>query len=170
MFVAYLRLLDPLLIAVLVACLATVVVGVVHTVRRKRTALLSVAVVAAIAAISLWPSGDYLGYQCAFIPSVPDLTGIFRISETFVNFWMYAALATALLLEGRSLRAIVGVIVITPLCVELIQFLVLDLGRTCASDDAVVNWLGGFLLVGVGLIWRRTARKFDRDREGLRVG
>ncbi|QDO89449.1 hypothetical protein FNH13_14840 [Ornithinimicrobium ciconiae] len=111
--------------------------------------------------ITVTPSGSYADSgSCALRDWTPiQPSRLFTLNHDALNVWVFFALGLATTaLPGRSFFIGVGLACLTPPVIELVQYLLPALGRSCQSGDLVSNWTGAVvaLLIAAGV---RTLRR-----------
>lgn len=109
------------------------------------------------------PSSSGAPWSCDLERIRPSLTELLEGSEATANVLLFVPLGIAVALLPRRIRPVaVGLAVLSPIAIEIIQSGIPLLDRRCQGEDVADNLLGLLLGVTIGLVvlwWR--ARRAD---------
>ncbi len=166
---AYVRSVPPWALAVAGFLLVAAAITLAVTLRRGQRGaagwtVFSV-VLLGILLITLTPSGDSGGSRWCGLDSwrLVRPSQVLSLGHDALNVWVFVLWGVSVVLLPRS-QAVIGAVVILllPPIIELIQYALPALGRSCQSDDLVHNWTGAL----VGLLVAATARGLAKARPG----
>jgi len=138
------------------------VVGVRLVDRPRPTAALLVVVLIAVLALTLYPDGDpYPTIACS--AGLPYLAP--TAVESTANILLFVPIALlAGVLWRRPVAAVLGASALS-IVIEVVQAVVLVIGRACDTSDWITNTLGaviGGILAAAALAWRRRRSRGPR--------
>lgn len=110
---------------------------------------------AGVLAVTLTPDEWDMGEKVTCIFSLPTTLGLFALpalTQDSLNALLLLPLGFFSVLATRRAWMAALTVVMTPICIELIQALVPVLDRTCSSQDIINNISGGLLGVALGIL------------------